>query len=132
MRKTEKKINKMLQMTVYCCLMKHDNEVYLMCERNGHIIGFKAKKKAIDYWEDGYENAFKRGICGATGATLTALNLSPSIVYFETQKKMIDCLFNAPPFQSYELAMGIFGVKVQKDVFCYWEDGYKPELIKYV
>ena len=121
---------KAFQVKVYYCLMKKDNDIYLMCEQNGCIIGFETKKKAIDYWEIGYEEAFNRGLCGATGAMLTAITLRPSIIYFESQQKMIDNLFNVPPFQSYRLDMSIFGIKVQKDSIRYWEEGYKPELIK--
>ena len=121
------------EMHVYCHLLKSHEEFYIQCERSGIIIAHKTEQIALDFWESGYESAFNRGLQGATGATLTWLACQPSVVYFENQEKMIDALFDKPPYKmSIFMSGSIYGILCQKKAEELWNKGKKPALIKMV
>lgn len=113
----------------YVILLKNDDKIYIQCENDGRIIGFSTERKALDYWESGYKNAFNRGLCGATGAMITMIQCQPRIVFFNNQNKMIEVLFNDPPFSKMSIG-GINGILCQKDIKEVWDSGKEPELIE--
>lgn len=119
-------------MKANCCLLKHNEEFYILCEKNGQIMGFESQTKAVDYWEIGYQKAYSRGLCGSTGAMLSYINITPSIIYFETQEELIEALFINPPFKMINFNFTSYGILCQKDTSKLWENGKKPELVKII
>lgn len=100
-----------------------------MCNHDGRLLGFEHKQNALTFWEDGYEAARRRGLCGATGALIAYIACQPSVVYFETQQLLLETLFKDPPYQIYRFNSGVKGIETQRDVLELWEKGFKPELI---
>ena len=115
---------------VYVILLKMNEDIFVQCERDGRIIAFPTERKALDFWENGYESAFNRGLCGATGAMVAMIQYQPRVVFFYNQNKMVEALFNGPPFNKMSSG-GISGILCQKDGEEYWGNGRKPELLKY-
>ena len=116
---------------IYICLTKSVKDEYaVLSEKNGKLIAFKTLEDAIQSWEGAYDRAFGRGLPGATGATLGHMALNPSIVYFKNIYEMKHAFFIDPPFELCELYSWNYGIKCQKDVSKYWEEGTKPELVK--
>lgn len=114
---------------IYAILLKNDDKIFIQCENDGRIIGFPTEKKALDFWENGYESAFNRGLCGATGAMLTMIQCQPRVVYSNNQNELFKTLFNDPPFSKMTNG-GISGILCQKDVKEFWDSGKEPKLIE--
>jgi hypothetical protein len=117
---------------VYCILLKNDDEIYIQSEFTGNIVAFPTEKRAVDFWEKGYESAFKRGLCGATGAMIGYIRCNPKVVYFINGEEMIKTLFNDPPYQQVEVYSGIFGIRCHKNVKELWDNGIEPKLIEVI
>ena len=116
---------------IYCILLKNDDEIYIQCESNGCIIAFPTKRKALDYWENGYKSAFDRGLCGATGAMIAMIQCQPKVVYFNSQQDMIMVLFDKPPFRKFNVySYSIQGILCQKDIEQNWKEGTEPNLLE--
>lgn len=114
---------------IYIILLKCDKEIYIQCENNGTIIAFPTEKKALDFWENGYKSAFKRGLCGATGAMITMIQYQPRVVYFNNQKEMLEVLFNNPPFSMMHNG-DVNGILCQKTIEKIWDEGKEPNLLE--
>ena len=114
---------------IHIILLKMDEEIFVQCERDGRIICFPTERRALSFWENGYKSAFSRGICGATGAMVSMIQYQPRVVFFYNQNKMIDTLFNGPPFNKMSTG-SINGILCQKDAKEVWSSGKEPELLK--
>jgi len=118
-------------MKIYCCLLKSDKNFFLQSEHDGSVVFFPTEEKAISFWEKGYENAYSRGLCGATGAMLTYMMCQPSVVSFDNEDKMIKSLFKKPPYSTFSfMSYSIRGIQCQKNVEKLWKNGIKPKLIE--
>ena len=114
---------------IYIILLKMDEDIFVQCERDGGIMAFPTEKRALSFWENGYESAFKRGLCGATGAMVAMIQYQPRVVFFYNTHKMVETLFNGPPFKKMSTG-SINGVLCQKDTEEVWGSGKEPELVK--
>jgi len=125
----DEKLKEMLNKPVYVCLLKIDDNYYVMCQKYGTILGFENMNEAINFWDIPYENAFRRGLGAVTGATLLHVNTFPRIVYFKTQKEMIKTIFMKPPFKIIEIQFN-YALECQNNVKELYDKGYEIELFK--
>lgn len=125
----DKKYEDILKMPVYVCLWKVDDKYYIMCDKKDGIIGFSTKQNAIKSWDVPYENAFKRGLGAITGATLLHVRTMPRIVFFKSQKTMIEKLFIKYPFKKITILFNN-AIECQRDVKKIYDEGYEIELFK--
>lgn len=67
----------------YVSLIKVEDKVYLMLNRNKQIHGFKTEKEGLSFFEDGYNNCHKRSYESSMSACVNGMFFQPSIIKVE-------------------------------------------------
>jgi hypothetical protein len=113
-------------------MFKHNDNYYILLNKDGQTIrGFDTVEKALDYWERGYVNSIGTGYTGMMSACIHYTQIQPSIIVVddldEIQQNLVELPTSAMKFDCSLYGMPATGPRAK----AYWENGKKPNLLKY-
>lgn len=115
------------------CLLKTDNEIWLMLNDDKSIKGWNTVAEALQYWTSGYKRKHRQSYEGSMSACIAFVTVQPSIIWVpEDSDWLQNHLISKADNHVYScrnIAIHFYGVKTSPEAETLWENGSFPSLI---